>query len=76
MNYDEILNSVKSLPANEQFFLASSIFDELAQHSEVALSDAMKQLLDERAKEADEHPECLIPAAQVFATIRADLKKV
>ena len=66
MTHSELLNSLQSLPAEEQFAIATQVLDGLQRDGRLPLSDEVKRLLDERLQEADEHPERLIPAEQVF----------
>jgi hypothetical protein len=56
----------------DQFELASSILDELARAGELPVSDDLKQILDARIKEADDNPESLISAQEVFDELAGD----
>jgi putative addiction module component (TIGR02574 family) len=74
MTNQELLSTIRSLPPSQQFELANSILDELAESGTWPISDEMKRILDQRAKNAAENPESLIPAEKVFADLRAKLK--
>ncbi len=72
MTTQELLNTIKSLPSGQQFELANSILDELARAGQLPVSDELKQLLDSRIKEADEEPDSLILAKEVFDELAGD----
>lgn len=74
MTYQELMATIKSLPPIKQFDLANEILDTLAESGSWPLSSQMKNILDQRAKKADENTESLVPAEQVFADLRAKLQ--
>ena len=74
MSHQELLSTIQSLPPSQQLELANTILDRLAESGSWPLSDEMKQILDQRVKNADENPESLVPAEKVFADLRAKLK--
>ena len=74
MTNQELLITIQALPPSQQLELADTILDRLAESGTWPISDEMKQLLDQRAKRADENPDRLRPAEEVFAELREKLK--
>jgi putative addiction module component (TIGR02574 family) len=74
MTNQELLSTIRSLSASQQLELANSILDGLAESGTWPIDDELRQILDERAKNADDNPESLIPAENAFADLRAKLK--
>ena len=74
MTNQELLITILALPPSQQLELANTILDRLAESGTWPISDEMKQLLDQRAKNADDDPDRLRPAEKVFADLRAKLK--
>ena len=74
MTNQELLITIQALPPSQQLELANTILDRLAKSGTWPISDEMKRLLDLRAKRADENPDNLRPAEEVFAEIREKMK--
>lgn len=74
MTNQELLSTIQSLPPSQQLELANTILDRLAESGSWPLSDEMKQILDDRAKNADENAGSLTHAEKVFADLRAKLQ--
>lgn len=74
MTNSELWLSIEKLSPIQRFEFANAILDSLAEAGSLPLSDKFKSILDDRAKNADEHPESLIPAEQVFSELRSQMK--
>ena len=74
MTNQELLSTIQSLPPSQQLELANTILDTLAETGNWPIGEEMKSILDQRAKNAEENPETLVPAEKVFADLRAKLK--
>jgi putative addiction module component (TIGR02574 family) len=71
MTDSELWSSIDKLTPIQKFEFANAILDSLAEEGCLPLSDKFKSILDDRAKNADVHPESLIPAEQVFSELRS-----
>ena len=67
MTQQEILSTFRTLLHTDQINLAYSMLNELAKANTPAIDEETRILLDARIRSADEHPEQLIPAEEVFA---------
>jgi putative addiction module component (TIGR02574 family) len=74
MTNAELWSTINKLTPIEKYAFANAILDSLAEEGSLPLSDKFKSILDDRAKNADEHPESLIPAEQVFSELRSQKK--
>ncbi len=66
MTNQQMLTQLRGLPSEDQYKIAVTILDELAVKGQLPLSEAARNLLDERIEEADKNPDSLIPAKDVF----------
>lgn len=72
MSRDEILSSIQSLPANEQYAIASTVLDRLALSGLFTLSDAMREEVRRRDVEFEQNPRNEEPWANVKKEIFGD----
>ena len=56
MTQNEIMNSIESLPADEQYTIASTILDRLVLSGQFTLSDAMREEIRRRDVEFEKNP--------------------
>jgi|GEM_PF-3323527 len=66
MAQTELLLTIQSLPAEEQYKLASTVLEGLGRSGRLPLSEEARRLLDQRLDAADRFPEQLIAADKVF----------
>lgn len=69
MSHQDILATIKSLPKDEQYAIATSILDQLTDVGCLPVSNAMKAELERREKEFDENPN----EGQAWDDVRAEL---
>jgi putative addiction module component (TIGR02574 family) len=56
MTQEDILSTIQSLPAQQQYAIASSILDRLTLSGQVTLSDAMRDEIRRRDIEFEQNP--------------------
>ncbi len=56
MTHNEIMNSIESLPAEEQYTIASTVLDRLVLSGQFTLSDAMREEIRRRDVEFEKNP--------------------
>jgi putative addiction module component (TIGR02574 family) len=65
--------SIRNLSVADRVELVTRIWESVAEDTAtVGLSDEHKRILDERVREANENPESLIPADEVFRDLMED----
>lgn len=69
MNSQEMLSQIRSLPASEQYELATTILDELAIEGQLPLSDAMTFELKRRLEHHRTNP----ASGQTWEEVRSEL---
>ncbi len=71
MNANSILEQVGQLPVDEQIVLVQQIWDEIAKHRDLPLSDAKRAELDRRLASYQANPGDVVP----WQLIREDRRK-
>ena len=64
---------IRNLPIADRIELAMKIWESVAEdNATVGLSDEHKRIIDKRIREADENPNSLIPADEVFRDLMGE----
>lgn len=70
MSFSDVPPEILNLPVSERLELVAKIWDSIASEGLPPLTQAQRDLIDERIAEADSNPESRIPAEEVFNHLR------
>ena len=73
MDYTAVRSAVKALPRDEQIRLYEELGDDLSEVDE--LDEETKRILDARIADMEANPNDVVPWEQIYAEIRAELRK-
>jgi len=63
---EQLISTFRNLSANEQVDVTMAFLQELAKSNVPSMDEAQRIFLDQRIQAADEYPEQLIPADEIF----------
>lgn len=70
MSLSDVPPEILNLPVADRLELVAKIWDSIADEGLLPLTQAQRDLIDERIAEADSDPQSRIPAAEVFNDLR------